>query len=375
MFDNGRSLLGKLLSTIMCATLILSMVPSTIINAEESNNAKEETGGKTIINEDETDSQEEVYLKVNLIDYVDTYYQGFNDNICMAQGTTIQIEYNGNVGMFVAGNAYEKDSDKEIIYSVVSDDEEDMGKAEITFADGQVHLKWYAPDDRVYEKDLYEPQYLPLDSMPIVGLDEEKTIASEDVGSAVCERYYRIDAEAGAYIAYTAEIDPDCEDDTYICLYDEEGKIIDYNDDGENAPYSFLAFDVEPDEDRIIGVKNYDYENGININDDEKVDSSPKKDEKKEQTLITENNKLKKELEYSNNQLEKYKKYQSLYLNLLRKVKTNKHLFKNVNLNDEKNIKEQYVNELIDRRNEINTLLKEDDILENNLKDLLYKLE
>jgi len=120
---------------------------------------------------------------------------------------------------------------------------------------------------------------------------------------------------------------------------------------------------------------NYGYENGININDDEKVDSSPKKDEKKEQTLITENNKLKKELEYSNNQLEKYKKYQSLYLNLLRKVKTNKHLFKNVNLNDEKNIKEQYVNELIDRRNEINTLLKEDDILENNLKDLLYKLE
>ena len=119
---------------------------------------------------------------------------------------------------------------------------------------------------------------------------------------------------------------------------------------------------------------NYD-ENGINLDNDEKINSSPKKAEKEEHSLINENNKLKKELEYSNNQLEKYKKYQSLYLNLLRKVKTNKHLFKNVNLNDEKNLKEQYVNELIDRRNEINTLLKEDDILENNLKDLLYKLE
>ena len=120
---------------------------------------------------------------------------------------------------------------------------------------------------------------------------------------------------------------------------------------------------------------NYDYENGISIDNNKKIDSSPKKDEKEEQSLLTENNKLKKELEYSKNQLEKYKKYQSLYLNLLKKVKTNKHVFKNINLNDEKNIKEQYVNELIDRNNEINTLLKEDDILENNLKDLLYKLE
>ena len=80
-------------------------------------------------------------------------------------------------------------------------------------------------------------------------------------------------------------------------------------------------------------------------------------------------------MEYSNSQLEKYKKYQTLYLNLLKKVKSNKNLIKNINLNVDKNIKEEYINDLIERGKEINTMLKEDDILENNLKDILYKLE
>ena len=97
--------------------------------------------------------------------------------------------------------------------------------------------------------------------------------------------------------------------------------------------------------------------------------------DKKEKKLISENSKLKKELEYSNNQLEKYKKYQALYLNLLKKVKSHKNLINNINLNNNNNIKEQYLNDLIERRNEINCMLKEDDILENNLKDILYKLE
>ena len=97
--------------------------------------------------------------------------------------------------------------------------------------------------------------------------------------------------------------------------------------------------------------------------------------EKEQNKLISENSKLKKELEYTNNQLEKYKKYQELYLNLLKKVKSNKHSIKSINLNDEKNMKQQYINELIDRGNEINKLLKEDNILENNLKNIIYKLE
>ena len=97
--------------------------------------------------------------------------------------------------------------------------------------------------------------------------------------------------------------------------------------------------------------------------------------EKKGRNLILENSILRKELEYSNTQLEKYKKYQALYQNLLRKVKSNKNLINNININNEQNIKELYVNDLIERRNEINSLLREDDILENNLKDILYKLE
>ena len=97
--------------------------------------------------------------------------------------------------------------------------------------------------------------------------------------------------------------------------------------------------------------------------------------EEEEKKLISENSKLKKELEYSNSQLEKYKKYQTLYLNLLKKVKSNKNLIKNINLNVDKNIKEEYINDLIERGKEINTMLKEDNILENNIKNMLYKLE
>ena len=69
--------------------------------------------------------------------------------------------------------------------------------------------------------------------------------------------------------------------------------------------------------------------------------------------LIKENEKLKKKLEYSNMQVEKYKKYRELYLNLMKKVKSNKNMIKNINTNN-KDIKnnqyfDNYVNELIDK--------------------------
>ena len=127
--------------------------------------------------------------------------------------------------------------------------------------------------------------------------------------------------------------------------------------------------------------KNNDKGNNINKTHKEKnkevclQKSNKLNHEEEEKKLISENSKLKKELEYSNNQLEKYKKYQTLYLNLLKKVKSNKNLIKNININEDKNIKEEYINDLIERGKEINTMLKEDDILENNIKNILYKLE
>ena len=57
------------------------------------------------------------------------------------------------------------------------------------------------------------------------------------------------------------------------------------------------------------------------------------------------------------------------------KTKNKSWLIKTLNLNDERNIKESYINELIDRGKEINTILNENNILENNIKDMLYKLE
>ena len=116
----------------------------------------------------------------------------------------------------------------------------------------------------------------------------------------------------------------------------------------------------------------------MNSNEIEKKvieDNNTKKYENDGNNLISENSKLKKELEYSNNQLKRYKKYQELYLNLLKRVKSEKNLIKTLNLNDERNIKESYINELIDRGKEINTILNENNILENNIKDMLYKLE
>ena len=123
----------------------------------------------------------------------------------------------------------------------------------------------------------------------------------------------------------------------------------------------------------------YHKSNNTNLTENEKEhnieDYSLNKNEKEDNNLLLENSKLKRELEYSNNQLEKYRKYQALYLTLLKKVKTNTNLIKNINLNNEQNIKDQYIGELIDRGKEISTMIKEDNILENNLKDILYKLE
>jgi len=95
--------------------------------------------------------------------------------------------------------------------------------------------------------------------------------------------------------------------------------------------------------------------------------------------LVEENNKLKKELEFSQSQVEKYKKYQELYLNLLKKVKSNKTLIKNINSNNQEiskdNYYNSYVNELIDHGKEINKMLNEEEIIEKNIKDLLCNLE
>ena len=95
--------------------------------------------------------------------------------------------------------------------------------------------------------------------------------------------------------------------------------------------------------------------------------------------LVEENNKLKKELEFSHKQVEKYKKYQELYLNLLKKVKSNKNLIKNINSNNQEISKDNYynyyVNELIDHGKEINKMLNEEEIIEKNIKELLCNLE
>ena len=109
------------------------------------------------------------------------------------------------------------------------------------------------------------------------------------------------------------------------------------------------------------------------------LSNKKEKDDMEKEGLIKENEKLKKELDCCKKQLEKYKKYRVLYLNLLKKVKTNKKLVKNISLNEinsngDSHFK-NYVNELIDRGKEINNDLNENEMLEKNIKEILSNLE
>ena len=119
-------------------------------------------------------------------------------------------------------------------------------------------------------------------------------------------------------------------------------------------------------------LKEKDIYNNLN-----KINIEKEKNYKEE--LIKENKKLKKELENANEQLEKYKKYRELYLNLLKKVKSNKNFVKNIkSINkdiDDNNYLNNYVNELVDRGKEIKEMLKEEEDLENNIKQLLSTIE
>ena len=132
-------------------------------------------------------------------------------------------------------------------------------------------------------------------------------------------------------------------------------------------------------------IKNKSYEkvySNKSKNNKEINISDGNKDNKKKteiEQLVEENNKLKKELEFSHSQVEKYKKYQELYLNLLKKVKSNKTLIKNINSNNKENSKDNYynnyVNELIDKGKEINKMIYEEEIIEKKIKELLCNLE
>ena len=127
-------------------------------------------------------------------------------------------------------------------------------------------------------------------------------------------------------------------------------------------------------------VKNDNKINAISIKETERsLTFNTKKENIEKEELIKENEKLKKEIEYYKQQLEKYKKYRELYLNLLKKVKTNKTLLKNININiqniNEDNYLNNYVKELFDRGQEINNYLNENEMLEKNIKEILSKYE
>lgn len=94
--------------------------------------------------------------------------------------------------------------------------------------------------------------------------------------------------------------------------------------------------------------------------------------------LIKENEKLKYELKKSNEQVEKLKKYRELYQNLLKKVKNSKNLIKNLSESHKEEKKmadmKEFVNCLYKEEKGMNDLIKEDQILEENIQQILKLL-
>ena len=220
----------------------------------------------TVFAEDEND------YSIELLQYEDTYYVGFNDYICVATGTTIRVKYINNnneeeqeeiqIGeinkysdydmKYTFGDTYYFDEENEL-------NKKSLGYVDVFYKNDNVYADFYLYDKdykdiKLFSKKLYEPKYLTVDEMPTISLNEQKTIAdSEHI--ALVEKYYRV-KYSGNYDAYTLIAKEGDEDDTILSLYDDSGNLLLDDDDGGDGYYSSISFE-KTDEERIIGVKAY----------------------------------------------------------------------------------------------------------------------
>lgn len=200
-----------------------------------------------------------------ILDYADTYYNGFNDDLAVATGTFIELSYGDEANYISVNRAVAKEGDsftKEITINY-----SDGAYAEIAYEESDVYLKVMFEGEELYKTKLYTPKYVELSEMPTISLNQEVEVAN-GVGK-YCEQYYRIDSSslsaANKYKLFTLALDEeiyeDDESDTHIFLYDGTGTQIAENDDsdgGEETVDSLLTFAMPETGERIVGVKGYD---------------------------------------------------------------------------------------------------------------------
>ena len=198
-----------------------------------------------------------------IFDYAQTYYNGFNDNVAVATGTYIELNYGDEANYIAVEEAVAKEEGASYATEITIN-YSDMAEAEVVYEAGDVYLKVNYDGEEVYKEKLYTPEYVALSEMPTISLNEEVVVT--DGEGKYCKQYYRIDKSSltgqNTYKAFTIALDEDSDDetDTYMFLYDETGMLIDQNDDGdEDYVDSMLTFEVPETGERIVCVQGYEY--------------------------------------------------------------------------------------------------------------------
>lgn len=216
-------------------------------------------------------SAEDYSISHTVIDSVDTYYNGFNDDVAVATGTYIQLVCDEQPGVVDVSVAVPKEEgayfSQEITLGYST-----LAEARVVYENGNVLLRVVTEESTVYEEILYTPQYVDLTEMPTISLGEEVTVAGET--EIYCERYYLVEyksMEEITYIAYTSsyEDEDSYRSDTFMNVYDGEGYILDKNDDVENGHGEFtdseLSVTSVNGSTRIIGVRGLEYTGLTNV--------------------------------------------------------------------------------------------------------------
>lgn len=219
-----------------------------------------------------------------ILDCEDTYYSGFNDHVAVATGTFIELSYGDDAvpNYIFVDEAVAKEEGASYTQEITIN-YSDMAEAEIAYEEGDVYLKVNLEGEEILREKLYTPKTVSFSEMPVISLNEEVAVAN-GVGK-YCEQYYRIDASSlsasNKYKVFTLALEDESDedydedyeedyendydlgyDDTYIYLYDEEGLLIDENDDSdgeEDGVDSSLIFAMPENGERIVGVRGYDY--------------------------------------------------------------------------------------------------------------------
>ena len=245
MKQENKVLIKKLMALIVSVALIIGVFPSNVF-ADTS-------------------------LSAELVDYEETYYNGFNSDIAAATGTIVEVydEADDESYYFLLDEPLERISGESIELCALFDYDIHGYYAELTYKNGSVYLDVYEDETKVISSQkLYTPKYVNLSQMPTISYNSQVTVTNGEALS--CERYYKVDKSSLPNItkAFTFIADSDREeDDTILSLYDEDGELLSENDDNSavtegSGLYSALLFKNSTDTELILGVKSYDYDYG-----------------------------------------------------------------------------------------------------------------